>query len=190
MCNPVVIGAVGIGLSVLGMAGNMIGNYYQGRVGHKMAKYQEEMARTSARQTRETGRSATRQQRIATEKAVGAQRAALGGSGVDVNMGSALDTQVETVQMGEMDALMIRQNYERQAWARLADSKMYAAAARASKETAGWGIASSFLTGSSSVADKYYRYNNTDQPTMQQRTTAMYSDYYNRRRRTDWNYGR
>jgi hypothetical protein len=186
MCHP----AVYIGMAVAGTAMSMMGNYYQGQTTAKLAKYQAEMAGISAGETKEAGRAATRLQRIRTAKAVGAQRAAMGGSGIDVNTGSALDTQVESAQLGEMDALMIRQNYEREARAKFADANMYTASAKAAKRAAMLGMSSSFLTGASGVADKYYRYNESRQPTMDRKTTSMYQNYYNRRRRPDWNYGR
>ncbi len=189
MCS---IAAVGIGMSVAGGVMGIMGNYYQGQVNKKLYKYQASMARKSAGETLEAGRAATKQQRVQTAKAVGAQRATMGGAGIDVNTGSFLDTQVETAQLGEMDALMIRQNYQREAWAKQADANMYTASAKAAGTAARFGMASSFLTSASSVADKYYRYygQNTQQPSMAQKTKNMYGDYYNRRRQPDWNYGR
>jgi hypothetical protein len=49
------------------------------------------------------------------EKFIGTQRATQAASGIDVNFGSAVDVQADTAYLGELDALMIRNNAAREA---------------------------------------------------------------------------
>lgn len=50
------------------------------------------------------------------KKLIGAQRAALGAQGIEVDTGSALDVQAEAAQFGAMDVETIRNNAYREAW--------------------------------------------------------------------------
>lgn len=55
-------------------------------------------------------------ERQKTRQQIGAQRAAAGASGVDVNYGSAADVQADTAGQGAMNELTIRNNAWREAW--------------------------------------------------------------------------
>jgi len=50
------------------------------------------------------------------KKLIGAQRAAYAGQGVDISIGSPLDIQEETAELGALDVLTIRNNAYREAW--------------------------------------------------------------------------
>jgi hypothetical protein len=168
---------------------NMAGSLYQSRVDAKMMNYQARMADKAAGDIAVAGRAEERQQRLRTARTVGAQRAALGGAGVDVNTGSALDTQVETAGLGEMDALTIRSNWQNEAWTKKSDAAMYRAGAKTARTAGLFGAASSLLTGASRVAGAYSQFSN-QQPTMEQKTKEMYEDYYKMPRRKTWDYVR
>jgi hypothetical protein len=47
---------------------------------------------------------------------VGSQRAGFAAQGVTVNQGSAVDVQADTAYLGELDALQIRANTQREVW--------------------------------------------------------------------------
>jgi hypothetical protein len=55
-------------------------------------------------------------QRLQTRQTIGASRAAQAASGVDVSSGSAADVQASEAGLGELDALTIRNNAQREAW--------------------------------------------------------------------------
>jgi hypothetical protein len=55
-------------------------------------------------------------QRLDTKQRLGASKAALAAQGVDVGYGSALDVQSSEAQLGELDALTIRNSAAREAW--------------------------------------------------------------------------
>lgn len=50
------------------------------------------------------------------KKLIGAQRAAFGGQGVEVDIGSPLEIREETAELGALDVLTIRNNAYREAW--------------------------------------------------------------------------
>ena len=87
-------------------------NEYQARVAQNNAKIAEE----NARNERQSGLEEARQQRMKTIQAIGQQQTAMAANGIDIASGSALDTVSDTAQTGELDALMLQYNSERQAF--------------------------------------------------------------------------
>lgn len=84
---------------------------YQAKVAQNNAK----IAETNAAQERQSGLEEARLQRIKTLQTIGSQQAGLAAGNVDITSGTALDTIEDTATMGELDALMIEYNAERQA---------------------------------------------------------------------------
>lgn len=64
----------------------------------------------NARRALAAGEAAEQRQRLETAQIKSSQRAAMGANGVDLSTGSALDRQVGTDLMGEIDANTIRAN--------------------------------------------------------------------------------
>jgi hypothetical protein len=102
------------------------------------------------------------QQRTAVRSTIGSQRAALAAGGVDIGSGSAADVQANTAQLGEMDALTIRNNAARQAWGysvEAAQDRSKAAYARQGGKTAAQGYnnaaVGSLLTTGASLYGQY-----------------------------------
>lgn len=62
------------------------------------------------------GAETERRQRTLTGQTIGAQRAAMAASGIDLGVGSAADVQADTAHIGELDALTIRNNAKREAY--------------------------------------------------------------------------
>lgn len=62
------------------------------------------------------GRQAEGRQRTVTKQTVGAQRAQMAASGIDLGVGSASDVQEDTARIGELEALTIRNNAKREAY--------------------------------------------------------------------------
>lgn len=62
------------------------------------------------------GRQAEGRQRGSSRRLAGAQRAAAAAAGVDINTGSARDVLENDAQLGEFEALTIRNNAAREAW--------------------------------------------------------------------------
>ena len=190
MCS---IAAVGAGMAIAGTIGQMMGGYMQASAAEDQYKQKAKMSRKAASELKSTEQAAVRRQRIATRSEVGKQRAALGASGVDPNMGSPLDVQIETGRLGEMDALTLRRNFAMQRWAHMSEAAGYDAAASAANQGKWFGVGGTALTGAASTAMQYSQYRqNTAQPqsTYQQRKTEMYDDYYSQRKNFRYNWGR
>jgi hypothetical protein len=123
----------------------------------KIANYQADLAV-------QNGEVAEQTQRLKTAGMMGDQRAALAANGVDLGEGSATEILATTKFMGERDALTIRDNASRQAWAYKNQGANYAAEAAADKAT-GSAInptmagVSSLLTGAGQVASAWVSYN-------------------------------
>jgi hypothetical protein len=62
------------------------------------------------------GRLEENRLRADTRGLIGAQRAALGSSGLDLNVGSAVDVQADAAGLGEFDAMTLRNNARREAY--------------------------------------------------------------------------
>ena len=78
--------------------------------------YNAVIAEQQAQDAIARGEQAEGIQRINVKRLIGAQRAAYGAQGVEVDSGSALDVQKDTAAMGELDAIIIRNNAAREAW--------------------------------------------------------------------------
>lgn len=107
-----------------------------------LAQYQAEDAIKRGAQEAET-------QREKVQQMIGKQRAAFGASGLQVNTGTALLIQEDTAELGELDALTIENNAEREAQALRMRSENFSASARMN-DFAGSQI-SPFMAGATSL---------------------------------------
>lgn len=121
-------------LPVLGMAFNLFGTIQQGQAAQAAAKqqadaamwqgmldnenaqFQAKAAEMNAQMLEEDGKEAKREgydkaqkKRFEAASIVGQQRLAAGASGAQVDQGSFLDKQLDTVEKGELDALAINE---------------------------------------------------------------------------------
>ncbi len=100
--------------------------------------------------------------RAGVRKLIGAQRAAIGASGVDIGSGSALDVQLESARLGAIDEITIRNNAAREAWGYKVEAVNYRSQAILGKYAAknqaqslrnqSWGT---LLSGATSLAGMY-----------------------------------
>lgn len=153
--------AIGVGTSAGGAyssaQGRKVGEKYQASVDRMNAQ----IASWQATSLIQKGARDEQQQRLKTAQLLGAQRARLAASGVDVSQGSALNLLDDTEFFGEMDALTIRDNAKKSAWSQrvqeisyLNDAAMHNAAAASVSPV---GAAFTSLLGSSNqVADSWY----------------------------------
>lgn len=144
------------GFAVAGGIMSLLANFYGGIANKKFLDKQAEATEKQADETEAQGRSASRQQQIRTAKIVGAQRAAYAGSGVDVNVGSALETQVETGKAGEMDAQMIREDYRNKAWSLRTQAAILYEQGNVARRIGLLGGAANLMDSFGSVAGRYY----------------------------------
>lgn len=79
------------------------------------ARQAEERNLALAEDAKKRGQTEEYRRRIETKALAGKQKSALAGSNVDVSVGSSLDLLGDTFALGELDALTIRNNAEREA---------------------------------------------------------------------------
>lgn len=152
--------------SIASMAASAIGTVVQGVSGMQQSRYQAAVARNNsiiaeraAKDALERGSIAEDNARKRTGLIIGSQRAALAGQGSALDEGSPLDIQGDTAVAGEMDALTIRSNAEREAYNYRAQGANFRAQEQLASSQAGWlGTGASLLAGASGVADRWARY--------------------------------
>lgn len=163
------VGAIGAGLSGITSA---VGAEESASAQQKTAAYQaqvaannEQIAKNDASQTEAAGESAVEQSGLKTKATVGAIKADQAASNIDVNSGSAVDVRSSASALGELDALTIRGNAEKQAYgyetaATGFSGQQALAQSEASQAPIAGGIsaAGSLLSGASGVANQYARW--------------------------------
>lgn len=162
--------AIGAGLWAVGQIMNAVGQKKAGAAakdaGEAEAQRLEYNAGVTGLQAADAvTRGAEEEQRFRStvRGLIGSQRAGFAGQGVDVGSGSAVDVQADAAYLGELDALTIRSNAQREAWGYRVqgeDLRMAAGVARrggqAAQTAARWNTASSILgSGSSLLLQRY-----------------------------------
>jgi len=180
MCG-VAEGALALAAVSTAMGG--YGMYQQGQQQQKQAEYQAAVANNNsivaeqnaqiqdraAQDALSRGRIEEQQHRLKVAQMKGTQRSALAASGVQVDTGSALDMVADTAMMGEMDALTIRNNAERESYNSLvgaynaraqastlrAEAGLQMMAGRNAARNGTWGAATTLLGGAAQIGMNY-----------------------------------
>lgn len=142
MCNPAIAYA--------GMALSTLGQVQQGREEHQAGLYNARIAEIMARDAEERGLREEEQYRAQVHKLQGRARASLGAKNVELS-GSPLDILTETAEIGERDALQIRQNSEREAFGLRSQGAEAMRRGKQAKKGSLFGAVGTLLTGSSSI---------------------------------------
>jgi hypothetical protein len=121
MCEPATIALIAVAVAGAGAAGYSA--YTQGESAKNTARAQAQVANNNkvtadglADDSRKKGKIEEDNYRRRLEIIKGKQRSIYSGSGVVVDEGSPLDILGETAALGEVDALTIRRNAERDAY--------------------------------------------------------------------------
>lgn len=166
MCEPMTLAIAGLAMSAVSTGAGFIGQMNQQAAMGAQANYQSQVQRRNAqiseKQARDAetrGQIAEEQSRLKTAQQLGTQQAALASQGTDLD-GSPIDILGDTRRAGEFDALTIRSNAAREAWGyRVAGTGQSAdAAMRGSFQPSYLGAGSSLLSGASSLADKWSKF--------------------------------
>jgi len=168
MCNPLAI--VSIAFTAMGAMSQASGQRAQGQAQKQTYDYKaqvnennKQVSEWKAQDAVDRGYVREQEHRNKVSNLKGRQRAVLAASGVEVDTGSALDILEDTAALGELDALTIRSNAEREAYdykvAGMNDGAQ-ADVNRMSGENAlaagNMGARTSLLQGAGSVASKWY----------------------------------
>lgn len=117
--------ATGIGLALLagGTAVSARGQVKAGRAAREAGEaeagrleYNARIADLQAEDALLRGTEEEQRFRSTVRGLIGSQRAGFAGQGVDIARGSAVDVQADAAYLGELDALTIRSNAQREAW--------------------------------------------------------------------------
>lgn len=168
------MGLAAAGAGLLGAGVSAIGSISQAHATAASDQYQAQVADNNsiiasqnATATQAAGDIAAQNSGLKTRAALGAQTAAIGANGVDVNTGSAAAVRQGTAQTGYLDALTIRSNaarqaygYETQAVSDVAQADLDRKGASNASTAGDIGAATSLLSGASSVGRSYATYQN------------------------------
>jgi len=102
---------------------SVMGSIQQGKAASAQANYQAQVAENNAATSRlqaadaiERGKIEEGQHRKQVSRMIGQQRAGIAGSGFELGDETSQDILGDTASMGELDALTIRNNAQREAW--------------------------------------------------------------------------
>ena len=163
---------ISMGMQGIGMVMQYQGQKAQAQAQQQQYDYQaqvnennKQIAEWQAQDAVDRGSVKEKQHRIKVSQLKGRQRSVLAASGVEVDDGSALDILGDTAELGELDALTIRSNSEREAYDYKVAAMNQGAQAginRVSGQNAAsagrYGAMTSLLSGAGSIADKWYGY--------------------------------
>lgn len=111
--------ALTIGSTLLGAAGAVQQGQATAAANNYNAKVQDMNAQLSERRAKDAIDRGTKEEQRKRQQVAGIkgqQQAAMAANGVDLTFGSPLDTLTDTAVMGELDALTIRTNANREAY--------------------------------------------------------------------------
>lgn len=113
MCNPLFIA---MGFTALSGLSTAKSQRDMGRAQNEVAKQNAAAVENQAKDAASRGAVAEERHRMQVRQFMGRQRAAMAAGGLQLDSGTPLDLQTDTARMGELDALMIRNNAAREAW--------------------------------------------------------------------------
>lgn len=120
--TTLVMTAVSLAATAASTTIGVISSVQQGKAAQAQADYQakvaernQRIAQNNAAMERQTGLEEARRQRMKTMQAISSQQAGLAANGVDIGSNTALDIVEDTAMLGELDALTIQHNAEKNA---------------------------------------------------------------------------
>lgn len=130
-----------------------------------VARNNEIVAEQNAKYAEQKGQAGEEVKRQKTAQMIGQERAHMGASGLTVESESGVRLYGDTAQMGEIDALTIRNNSAREAYGWRSQGVNYEAEARLdemrakqAEEAGNLGVMSSLMGGASQVSDKWSQF--------------------------------
>ena len=163
--------AIAIGATALGTGLKLKGISDQKKISIGQARFQARVAKNNAVRAEAAARDAIKRgqvdeatQRQATSQAISSSRASAAARGVDVDVGSAVDVAASIAQVGEQDALTIRQNAAREAFNIRQQGEDFTAqaeqaviAGKNASRLANRQVAGTLIGGATSVASRWYK---------------------------------
>lgn len=151
MCSPTLFL---IGGTALTGAGQVQAGIAANKAGEANARIQTIMAADA----RDRGRADEAEVRRRNAGFIGRQAAGFGASGAEINTGSSLEILGDTAQLGELDALRIRNNAEREAFAFETGAEISRTQGQNARTSSFLSAGGTVLTGGSLVAERWQRF--------------------------------
>ncbi|MEW8025546.1 MAG: hypothetical protein AB2777_21095 [Candidatus Thiodiazotropha endolucinida] len=143
------------------MAGSITNAYAQmsaGKANAALMRMDASSFRDAAKKSRAVGKFEENRSRRNTAKAQGETKAAIAASGFATDKGSAVDAAADIAQMGELDALVIRHNYESQAIGLENQARSSEIMANHTRRQANINTFMTLADGATMVASQWYQY--------------------------------
>ena len=156
MCEPVTLGIMA-GASLLGAGASAYSQYQQGQFAKEMGERNAQVQDAKALEAVRMGSVAEERQRAITRQTMGAQRAAMAGTGLEVDSGSFGDILADTAKFGELDAQTVRTNALKEAWGLQTDALDSRIQGRMAGKAVTMNAAGTLLSGASQAFGMYKR---------------------------------
>jgi len=156
--GTLITSAIGAGLSAVSAREDVKASNRAGEYNAQLAERNAEIVEIQAIDAEKRGTIAESQHRLRIARLKGSQRVATAGSGVVVDEGSPLQILQDTDRFGELDALTIRANAAREAWAlrtKATDFTARARLSRAGRADPDLAFGTSLLTGVSRLGSQF-----------------------------------
>jgi len=139
--------AVLIPLIIGSTAMQVVGQIKAGNAAKNIGEMNAQLAEQQSRDAIMRGKEEEQGFRMGVKTLIGSQRAGFAGQGVDVNQGSALDVQADAAFLGELDALRIRTNAQREAHGYQAEAEIMRKQGSAAQTASRWQAGATALGG-------------------------------------------
>lgn len=151
MCDPVTL--ISAGAAVFGAYTQV----QAGKAAEKQGEYNAAIAENKAVDAKNRGRVEENRQRRITAAQIGRQRTQFAANGVALDSGSANDILADTAEIGELDALTIRGNAEREAQYHRSQARQDIYSGQVAKRQSYFGAGSTLLTGAAKASSYWKR---------------------------------
>jgi hypothetical protein len=144
-----IILGIGVGVSAYGQ-------YKAGQQSKKIGDYNASVYEQMAEDAIVRGKDDEQRFRQGVKTLIGSQKAGFAGQNIDVNSGSAVDTQADAAFLGELDALTIRTTAQREAKGYKAQAQSARMGGSLDATKGNFGAASTVLSGASTLLQARY----------------------------------
>jgi hypothetical protein len=143
MCEPTTIA---LALSATATVAQGFSAKQKGKFDFGVAKFNARQLENEATQTKNVGVEEENRKRRQTAELLSRQRVQLAAQGVELGSGSAEQLQQNTIDLGEVDALRVRSNFELQAQSREDQAGLTLAQGKAAKSAGNRAFLTSLVT--------------------------------------------
>lgn len=129
----------------------------QGAYESQQLEFNSRIAELQAKKTEADGKEQSTQYKTKIKQLIGKQRASMAAQGIEVGSGSALEVQLETKELGALDALTIRNNAFREAMGYRIQSIDYTKQAAITRASSQGKARNTYLSGGLSAAGSFLK---------------------------------